>query len=202
MMTMSIAVFAMTAMPLAAGSSPLIPSVDATREMALCVLKKDRANAVAIAASEPATAAFDKAARRIEPALSNCLKPEMQSLTIRINDLRGVFAELLLKEGDNAALVRARTLPAVAPRRITLGKYTDVNDSALFRCVAEADPLQAATLVQAMPGSADEGAAFRGLSVALQGCVPANAAMHVKPYQVRLLIAASLYGRLAALPGA
>ncbi|MBX9884027.1 MAG: hypothetical protein K2X68_03545 [Novosphingobium sp.] len=187
---------------LAANAPDMIPQVDAAREIAACVLKKDRKDAVTIAASEPATPAFGKAARKIDPVLVNCLTPSIRTLNIRINDLRGAFAELLLTENGGAELARVRDLPALAPRRITLGKSEPANDAALFRCVSEAAPRQAGSLLEMQPGSAEERDAFGQLSTALQGCVPQDTAMHLKPFQIRLLIAAALYGRLAAPAGA
>ncbi|OYY90016.1 MAG: hypothetical protein B7Y45_09885 [Sphingomonas sp. 28-66-16] len=202
MMMGAIAGFLLSGMPATNDASGLMSRVDATRSIAACVLKRDRTDAIAIAGSEPATPRFDKAAGRIDAPLTACLDPDMRSLLIRINDLRGVFAETLLKEADGGALARARALPVIPPRRIELGKSQVANDAALFRCVAGADPQRAASLVEAAPGSVEEASAFRGLSPALQSCVPANAAMQLKAFQVRLLVAASLYGRLADLSGA
>lgn len=186
-----------------ADTAKLLSQVDATRLIAGCVLKRDRAIAIEIAANDPTAPAFAKAAKRIEPALVACLiKADRRSLMIRVNDLRGTLAESLLKEADGAAMARARQLPVEPPRRISLGKSQFANDAALFSCVVGADPQQAASLVEAIPESVEEGAAFRALVPALQSCVPEGAEMHLMPFQIRLLVAASLYGRLAAFPGA
>lgn len=179
-----------------------ISRLEATRLIAGCVIARDRPQALLIASSEPSTPAFDKAARRLEPALVGCLTPVARSLTIRINDLRGVFAETFLKEANGAALERARALPALPAQRIIPGKSEAANDAALFRCTVAAEPLQSVLLVKATPASSEEVTAFRALAPALQQCVPQDAAMHLKPFQVRLLVAAALWGRLAAVPGA
>lgn len=201
MLNSLISALILSAAPATAAPDELLSRVDATRLMAACVLKRDRKDAVAIASLMPATPAFDKAARRIEPALVTCLRPDMRSLSIRLNDLRGAFAETLLKEDNGAALARAGALPAVPPQRIGLSKSPAASDAALFACVAGAEPTQAVSLVQADPGSVEEGAAFRTLLPSLQRCAPEKAAMRLKPFQVRLLVAASLYGRLTASSG-
>lgn len=176
--------------------------VDATRVIAVCVMKRDRTGAMAVAQTDPATPNFKKAAARINPALATCLKAQATSLTVRVNDMRGVLAEGFLREGEGASLVRARALSPTTPKRVTFGKSEALNDATLFRCVVDAAPAQAATMVLAQPGSVDEGAAFREMAPALQACVPENAEVHLKPFQIRLLVAASLYSRLVALPGA
>ena len=191
----------LTAMPTPVELTEPLSRVDATRLLAACVLKRDRPNAVVIASMDASTPEFNKAARGIRSAASVCLGHKMRSLTIRVNDLRGAFAESLLKETDGAALARALALPSLPPQRINPSKDEDMNDAALFRCVVGAAPAQAVALVEALPGSIEEGAAFRSLGSALQSCVPEKSAMHIKPFQVRLLVAASLFGRLAVPSG-
>ncbi len=196
------ATFSLAATAPLAEPPELVSRVDATRLIASCVIKRDRPQALLIAGGEPSARAFEKAARRIGPALAGCLTPQTRSLTIRVNDLRGVFAEMFLKEANGVALERARTLPAVAAQRIVPGKSEAANDAALFGCAVAAKPLEAALLVKATPASNEEATAFRALAPALQQCVPQDAAMHLKPFQVRLLVAAALWGRLAAAAGA
>ena len=176
--------------------------VDAARMIAGCVMKRDRISAIKLAAAVPSTAQIDKAVRQIEPSLTACLKSELTSLTLRVIDLRGALAEALLNEANGSALARARTLPSIPAQRITLGKSEAVNDAILFRCVVGANPTDAVALVQAPAGSVDEGAAFRALMPALQACVSEKAEMHLKQFQIRLLVAAALYGRLAEQIGA
>ncbi len=176
--------------------------VDATRNIAPCVMKRDRAGAMAVAGIDPVTPEFKKAAERISSVLTVCLKAEATSLSIRLNDLRGVLAENFLKEDDGSRLARARALTPATPQRVTFGKSDALNDATLFRCVVGAAPTQAVTLVLAQPGSVEEGSAFQEMTPALQACVPEQAEVHLKPFQIRLLVAASLYSRLAALPGA
>lgn len=176
--------------------------VDATRVIAACAVKRDRASAMAIAGTDPTTPEFKKAAQRIDATLTACLKVEATSLSIRLNDLRGVLAEGFLKEDGGSRLSLARGLTPATPQRVTFGKSEALNDAALFRCVVDASPVQAATLVTAEPESVEEVAAFREMAPALQSCVPETATVHLKPFQIRLLVATSLYGRLAVLPGA
>lgn len=197
-----IAAFALLLMAGPADAYDGMSSVDATRAIAACVVKRGRADAIAVAGTDPAAPEYKKIVHRIEGALTACLKAKATSLSIRVNDLRGVLAESFLKEDNGSHLARARGLTPVTPQRVTFGNSGALNDATLFRCVVDAAPAEAVALMLAQPASVEEGSAFRRMAPSLQGCVPEQAAVHLKPFQVRLLVAAALYGRLTALPGA
>ena len=189
---------AQAAPPAPAKSSKLLSRVDASRLIAACMIKRDRRHASLFVENEPHTPAFKKAWSELESAMAACIMPESQSLTLRINDLRGTLAEALLREAGGAALDRAGALSAEPPQRIGVGKSGIANDDRLFRCAIAASPIAAAALVKADPASPAEAAAFNDLGAALQQCVPENVEMKLQLFQIRWLVAAALYSRLAA----
>ncbi len=186
-----------------AGDLPApLSRLEATRLIGSCAIRRDRAHAIDVATAEPGTPAFQRAIDRIELALEACLNGHFPSMTIRVNDLRGVFAEAFLKESGGAALSRAQALAPVPAKRVALGKNPAANDAMLFHCAVAAEPKQAAMLVASAPESTQEAAAFGAMAPALQQCVPQEAEMRLKSFQIRLLVAAALFGLVAAGPGA
>lgn len=174
-----------------------VPRYVAAQMVGGCVVRSHPKAAMAFVAAGPAAdddgaSASDAAIRNLKYALEPCLAGRFSSVTLAPIELRGVLAEALLKAGDAALLTRARAMPSRPPARIAMPKPGAPN-IALFTCAAAAAPGTAAALLDAAPASTAEAAAFQLLVPSVQACAPANAELHVRPNNVRWLLATALY---------
>ncbi|QYE34017.1 hypothetical protein KZX46_14505 [Polymorphobacter sp. PAMC 29334] len=128
-----------------------------------------------------------------------CLKGEFRSVHLDGLEMRGAMAEALLKEHNAALLLKARSTPPHLAERIA--PLVEGINLALFGCAVAAMPAQAAALLDAAPSTSGEASAFAAIEPALQGCAPADAALHIKPSAVRWLVATSLYRLVETNPG-
>ncbi|TPG12670.1 hypothetical protein EAH84_07765 [Sphingomonas oligophenolica] len=135
----------------------------------------------------------------IETALRGCMSARDRSITLRAFDLRGDLADELLTEADGAALRVARTRRAIAPTR--LQRADGDQNEAVVGCAVAADPVDASALIESGAATPAEIAAFRQLVPAIQACVPTDYSLHLKPFEVRRLVAIALYRYVADQSG-
>ena len=173
--------------------------VAATEKMAGCVVgrEQERAERFVVADSASDQEQLDPALKR---AMVACLG-QSNSLTVRSTDFRGALAEWLLKDQGGARLSAARNLAVAVPQRVA-SIESGAGPVALFDCVVRANPASAVTMIEARPESPEEAQAFQAIVPALQACAPATGALRIKPYEVRLWVASSLYRQVAKAPGA
>lgn len=169
---------------------------DATREIAACVVKVDEAGAANLAGKRVADLP-KKLPPSMQGALGRCIDRRRASLTLNSVELRGVLAEYLMV----AEPMRMRTaaLRVRAPARVSpLGVDNGTVQELLVDCAVAAEPKAASALIATPAGSAEERTAIAPLAGALQGCAPAEGAVHFTPALLRAHVAAALYRQVAA----
>ncbi len=175
---------------------PLVARYVAAQKVGACVVRTRPRVAVRFVLSGPGDRGDDASpAAEFRYAAEPCLAGEFRSVHLQPIEIRGAMAEALLKQRDATLLRQARATPPRTAERVAPTAATPT--LALFDCAVAAMPAQAAAMLDAVPASGGEAAAFQSIGPALQACAPAGAAMHVKPSTVRWLVATSLY-RLVA----
>ncbi len=160
-------------------------------EMGLCLLKRDRRDAVQLVDLDPSTPAYRTLATRIERPMIACLNGQ-RSASISSFYLRGAISEALLREND-AAILRAVGGKAPVPaRRVEIvGDADPVAE--VVACAVKADPANAGAMIVADAATAPEMDAFRKLAPSLQSCVPASGSVTLRRPTVRPGVAIALY---------
>lgn len=162
----------------------IVTQRDLSDAMSGCLLARNRAAAIALAAATDEAA--EKSARnRIHADMVACLRGR-PSATLNGMYLKSGIAERLLTERDSALLANAATLPPVAAVRVKAGERAGLEALA---CAVRVDPVDATAMLRARPATEEEAAAFRKLGPALQACVPADGTVSIKPYIIRATVA-------------
>jgi hypothetical protein len=132
-----------------------------------------------------------RAARRMAQSRSACVAGRFNSISMRTGEFRGGVAEGLI-EADPPALARLRVMvrrPAVRAEARQGRAFV----AAYARCLADADPSRAAALLDLVPASDEERAAFLGFGALLEECMPIGLTYAIDTYDVRNHIALRLY---------
>ena len=187
--------------PVPAGQSPqagpLIPRYVAAQKVGGCVVRHNPKVATRFVIS-----GSDDRADRASPlneviyAAEPCLAGSFASVHFNGVEMRGAIAEALLKD-KNAVLLRQVRVASPRPPERVAPPTVDGPNFALFDCAVGVMPAASALLLDAAPTTPGEAAAFQAIGPALQACAPLGFALHIRPSNVRWLVATSLY-RLAA----
>lgn len=175
------------------GRSPTVSLASRSKMIAHCVVNRARNSSRNLVLSTSSNKIGGGDRSSIQQAMGGCMSARDASITVDIFDLRGDLAEELLVENDAARLRQSAALTPHPAQRIAAGPGSGDMNEMIVRCAVAADPADGARLLTAGAETLAELDAFRKLLPGVQSCVPEKVELHIKPFQVRRLVAISLY---------
>jgi hypothetical protein len=168
-----------------------VPAAPVVSDFGACAARRMPDQGRALLATPLDSRAEQRAARRMAESRSACVAARFNSISMRTGEFRGGVAEGLI-EADPAALARLRARPQSPPVRAE-ARQGRAFVAAYARCLADADSARAAGLLELVPGSPEERAAFLGFGALLEECMPIGLTYAIDTFDVRNHIALRLY---------
>lgn len=189
MMALVLALLPISALAAAQGHVPRAPVL---ADFGACIARQTSSVARALLETEVGSREEYRSAQRLFDANSGCYR-DRESLSARIGEVRGIVAEALL-EGDQAAMARLASRPALPAARVSAVAQGRAFVAAYAACLADAEPTRSLALLATPHHSQMEFDAFMAFGDTLNDCMPMTRAYRIDRFDVRNHIAAHLYG--------